>query len=197
MIRAVLFDFYSVWLPDIFTEYLASAQQQDPALYAELNAAVEKYYQGEVDIVYVTDVFRYKLSDSTIDAQLFRFREQDISPEAITFMRNLHSHFIKLGILANLGKSEFGLLEELNKHNQLFELIACPASLQIRQPLLTREVFVAALNLIGEPPANCLIVTGNLDYSNFANSLGINTVKFDGFPELTEYMNYLLTNNMM
>jgi FMN phosphatase YigB (HAD superfamily) len=197
MIRAVIFDFYSVWLPDIFNDYLAIAEQRSSDLHAELAVVVEQYYQGTVDIAYLTDVFRYKLGDPNIDASLFTFREEDIPPEIITFMRSLHSHFIKVGVLANLGKAEFTLLDNLNRHDQLFEVIACPTSLQLQQPLLSRDVFVAALNLIGEPPDNCLIVTGNDNYIAFANSLAIQTVKFKGFAELTEEVNDLLTKNLM
>ncbi|HEX4774954.1 MAG TPA: hypothetical protein VH234_05555 [Candidatus Saccharimonadales bacterium] len=196
MIRAILFDFYSVWLPDKLGSYLETSRQ-NIELYNLLAPIIERYYRGDVDIVYVTDVLRLRLNDPTINLEQFRLSEADIPPNIINFMRNLHSHFIKLGILGNLGRMELEFLNAVNQHNQLFELIASPLSLQLAMPLLSPDVFVAALNTIGEPPENCLIVTGNDDYIAFAGSLGIMTIKFEGLPKLTQQVNDLFAQNYM
>jgi FMN phosphatase YigB (HAD superfamily) len=196
MIRAILFDFYSVWLPDKFGTYLEAAKQ-NPEIYDLLGATLERYYQGEVDIAQATDAFRLRLNRPEITSELFQLRETDIPPDIINFMRNLHSHFIKLGMLGNLGKMELEFLNGFNQRNQLFELIASPLSLNLAMPLLSTDVFVAALNTIGEPPENCLVVTGNDDYIAFADSLGIATTKFEGLPNLSKRINDLFNNSFM
>jgi FMN phosphatase YigB (HAD superfamily) len=186
VIRAIFFDFYGVWLPDIFSEYLAQAQQRGPVVAGELEAVVSKYFQGEVSPTDVADNFRFKLSRPDIDTSQFILRESDISPAVADFMRNLHGHFVKLGILANLGVQEYELLTSFNNHNQLFEVITGPLSLQLKNPLLSQDVFVQALQAIGEPPRSCLIVTGSEAYRQFAESLGISTLPFEGFPKLRQ-----------
>ncbi len=98
MIRAVFFDFYSVWTPDKISLYLAMAQQNGPDVYKELSDIVEDYYHGKVDITYLTDCFSMKLGHPDININQFIMLESDISPEILEFMRNLHGHFLKLGI---------------------------------------------------------------------------------------------------
>src|ERR1700677_4419405 len=139
MIRAIFFDFYSVWVPDIFSEYLAQAEQHGPVITGELQAVVNQYFQGQVTPEFVADSFRFKLSRPDIDAGQFILKETDISPAVTNFMRNLHGHFVKLGVLAYLGPQEFGILTSFNAHNQLFEVITGPLPLGMKSPLLSQE----------------------------------------------------------
>ncbi|HEY5152748.1 MAG TPA: hypothetical protein VII55_02125 [Candidatus Saccharimonadales bacterium] len=194
MIRAIFFDFYSVWVPDIFSEYLALAEQHGPQVVADLADVVDKYFHGLVSTEYVADTFRFKLSRPDIDTSLFTLKEQDISPAVFDFLRNLHGHFVKLGVLANLGVQEYEILTNFNAHSQLLEVIAGPLPFKLKDPLLSQEVFVKALQAIGEPPRSCLIITGNPDYQAFANSLGISTLPFEGLPKLQQTLEQLLTS---
>jgi FMN phosphatase YigB (HAD superfamily) len=196
MIRAIFFDFYSVWVPDIFSDYLTQAQQQGPVVVGELQAVVNKYFQGEVTPVQVADFFRFKLSRPDIDSAQFTLNEADISPAVTNFMRNLHGHFVKLGVLANLGPQEYAILTDYNKRNELFEVIAGPLPLQLKLPLLSQEVFAKALQAIGEPPRSTLVVSGNVAYQQFAQSLGIATLPFAGLPNLQQTLEQLLTSEM-
>lgn len=196
MIRAIFFDFYSVWVPDIFSEYLSVAQQHGPIIADELQSVVNKYFQGEVDPTFVADSFRFKLSRPDIDVSQFTLKETDISPTVTEFMRNLHAHFVKLGVLANLGKQEYDILTSFNNHNQLFEVITGPYPQQIKKPLLSQEVFAKALQAIGEPPRSTLVVSGNPAYLQFAASLGIGTFQFAGLPNLEQALEQLLTSEV-
>lgn len=196
MIRAVFFDFYSVWTPDVFSEYLALAQNYGPKVAGEIEEIIVKYFQGEVTPEYVADTFRYKLSRPDIDTSQFTLAEADISPEIVTFMRGLHGHFVKLGVLANLGPQEYALLTSFNNHNQLFEVITGPLYVQSPVPLLSQEMFEQALQAIGEPTRSCLVVSGNTPYLSFAESLGIATLPFEGFPKLKVSLDQLLTNEV-
>src|ERR1700689_5262046 len=110
MIRAIFFDFYGVWTPDVFSQYLAEAQQQGPKVAGELEYIANQYFHGQVDVNYVADAFRFKLSRPDIDSSQFTLNETAIFPTIVDFMRNLHGHFLKIGILANLGTQEYELL---------------------------------------------------------------------------------------
>jgi FMN phosphatase YigB (HAD superfamily) len=193
MIRAIFFDFYGVWTPDIFSEYLALAQQSGPKVAGELEYVVNQYFHGQVDTTYVADAFRFKLSRPEIDSAQFTLSEQAVFPTIVDFMRNLHGHFVKLGILANLGVQEYQLLNGFNVHNQVFEVIAGPLPLRLNSPLLSQDVFAQALQAIGEPPRSCLVVTASPDYQSFAQSLGITTIAYEGFPKLQQTLDQLLT----
>ena len=187
MIRAIFFDFYGVWLPDPFSEYLESARQYGgPTVASELEAAVGQYFQGQVTPEYVADCFRMKLNRTDIQPQQFVLRESDISPAVTNFMRELHGHFVKLGVLANLGAQELRLLTDFNNHNQLFEVITGPLALGMNTPLLNQDVFARALQAIGEPPRSCLVVTGNETYLRFAQGLGLGALQFQGMPHLKQ-----------
>lgn len=194
MIRAIFFDFYGVWVPNRFSEYLAQAEQHGPEVVNELATVVSRYFQGEATPAEVADSFRFKLSRPDIDTEQFTLQESDISPVVTDFMRDLHGHFVKLGILANLGVQEYDLLTSFNKHNQLFEVITGPFPLGLKVPLLSQEVFVQALQAIGEPPRSCLIVTGNEAYQQFAEQLGIATLMFEGLPKLRQTLEQLVAD---
>ena len=85
-------------------------------------------------------------------------------------------------------------MNSFNQHNQLFEVITGPMPLGLKGPLLSQEVFGAALQAIGEPPKSCLVITGSESYQGFAKSLGIATLPFEGLPKLRQTLNELLTN---
>lgn len=187
MIRAVFFDFYSVWMPEPFGQYLETARQYGgPVVAGELESLVGRYYQGEVTPADLADNFEMRLNRTDISAQQFTLQESDISPEVAAFMRELHGHFVKLGVLANLGTQEYKLLTDFNAHNQVFEVIASPLAFGLKLPLLSKEVFAKALQAIGEPPRSCLVVTGNQDYQRFAESLGMSSLPFEGMPKLRQ-----------
>ncbi|MDB5164996.1 MAG: hypothetical protein JWL89_622 [Candidatus Saccharibacteria bacterium] len=196
MIRAVFFDFYSVWMPDIFAAHLALAQEHGPQAVSELEHTVSRYFHGLVSIEDVADEFRYKLSRPEIDASQFILNERSISPAIVDFMRELHGHFVKLGVLANLGTQEYQLLTDFNNRNQVFEVIAGPLPFHLDKPLLSNEVFSQTLKTIGEPPRSCLVVTGNAAYQSFASSLGISVLPFQGFPKLKQELDQLLASEL-
>jgi len=196
MIRAVLFDFYSVWTPDKISYYLAVSQLVGPEIYKEMSDLVDQYYHGQVDIDQISDSFRVKLGHPDISVNQFKLSEKNISPQIVEFMRNLHEHFLKIGILANLGNQEYGLLHDFNEHNQLFEVIASPLSFKVSRPLLSKEVFAQALQTIGEPLDNCIYVSGNKDYLSFAELLGMKTIQFEGYKTLKTYIDNMVEQDM-
>ena len=160
---------------------------------AELQEVVQNYYFGSVDVEYVADSFRFKLGRGDIDASNFILREEDISPKVVEFMQGLHAHFVKLGVLANLGKQEYEILSNFNARHQLFEAICGPLPLSLPLPLLSQEVFAKALQAIGEPPRSCLVVSGDDSYRRFAENIGIKALPFEGFPKLRQTLDQLLT----
>ena len=194
MIRAVLFDFYGVWLPDIFENYLQEARQHGPQAVAELEAAANDYFHGRIDVQEIAGRFRYKLSRMDIETSQFLLDEHSISPVIVDFMRELHGHFVKLGVLANLGAQELRILSDFNSHNQVFEVIGAPLAFRSDKPLLSNEVFAQALQAIGEPPANCLVISGNQAYLDYATGLGMTALPFQGLPALRDGLSQLLSS---
>ncbi len=192
MIRAILFDFYGVWTPDVFNDYIAKADQQDPDLAVQLREVVNRYYVGFVDIEHVADRFKFLLEQPDLPLAIFKINQADISPNVIDFMRYLHGHFLKIGILANVGKQEQNLLSSFNEMHQLFESVT--TSLDIGGSVLSQEGFVQALQAIGEPPASCLVVTRNIEYQKFAEGYGISVLHFQDFPLLRKSLENLIEN---
>ncbi len=194
MIRAIFFDFYGVWTPDLFSEYLAEAERHGPEAVTELRAVVEQYFRGQAGPQEVAQAFRYRLGRPDIDSRQFTLREQDIYPAIVEFMRGLHGHFLKVGVLANLGPQEYKMLSSFNQHDQVFEAIAGPLPFKLDAPLLSQDVFAQALQAIGEPPPSCLVVSGSNEYLSFAQGLGMTTLAYEGFPKLQQYLNDLLAS---
>jgi FMN phosphatase YigB (HAD superfamily) len=192
MIRAVLFDFYDVWLPDTFRIYLDQAMHRGPIVVGELEEIVYEYFHGKVSLGEVANSFRFKLSRPDIFASDFVIDELNISPIETSFLKELHGHFLKLGVLANLGQQEYKILHDFNSRNNLFEIIASPLTLQSESPLLSKEVFAKTLQGIGEPPQSCLVVTAVQNYQDFATELGMSVIAFAGFPALRQELNQRL-----
>ena len=196
MVRAIFFDFYSVWLPDTIQGLLNEVLAADPADNAEMAKMVDHYYHGTVSNTKLAEAFRFKLQRSDIDDNSLTLNESSISPHVTEFMRNLHGHFVKLGVLANLGSMELELLQKFNAKQQLFEVIVGPLSLGSSQQLLSTEVFNKTLQLVGEKAANCVVVSGHDDYLQFASSLGMVPVKFDGMTNLSMTLEQILAKDL-
>jgi len=192
VIRAVFFDFYSVWTPDKFSYYLASAEMISPEVSKAVFDELERYYHGQVDVSTIAEFMRMKLGRSDIAVDQLLLSEASISGGIVNFIRELHGHFLKVGILANLGTQELNILNSFNVHNQLFEVIASPLSFGLPNQLLSREVFNQAMSSIGEPPESCLMISGNSYVLAFAAILGIRTLMFEGLDPLSEAMNHML-----
>jgi FMN phosphatase YigB (HAD superfamily) len=186
MYRAILFDFYGVWGPDTFGFYIERAQREAPELVPEVQEVIHNYFLGLSDIKEVADSIHYKFNIRGInmDTSDLYINENSASPEIIRFIQYLHGHFIKVGMLANLGKQERRLLTNLQQQFNLFDTITSPEALGL--PLLSPEVFAKALNDIGEPPQDTLVISSNPGYLEFAQKYGIGTMKFEGFPKLVE-----------
>ena len=55
MVRAIFFDFYSVWLPDTIANLLSEATAISPEVGAEMTKMVDHYYHGTVTIQQLAD----------------------------------------------------------------------------------------------------------------------------------------------
>lgn len=196
MIRAIFFDFYGVWLPDVFSEYLKEAEQQGPQVSDELVSLVSQYYHGKVSLGTLANSFRDRLNRPDITADALLLDQRNISPAIVSFMREMHEHFLKLGVLANLGVQEYKLLVDFNNTHQVLEVIAGPTPFHSDAPLLSQDIFSQALHAIGEPPTSCLAVSGNESYRHFAESLGMKVLPFEGAPKLRDSILQIIASDL-
>jgi hypothetical protein len=196
MIRAVFFDFYSVWTPDKFGYYLAYAELMGPAMFKEIYDAIQKYYSGDMTLDDLTGTIRYKLGSKDIDQSTFKLNSNSISPEIANFMMTLHGHFVKVGVLANLGQQEYDLLKDFNDKNPIIEIVASPLSLSLKMPLLTQEVFSKAFESIGETADTCLYISGNPYHLAFAKVIGLQILHFEGLQHLEANLEQILSQDI-
>jgi|GEM_PF-1575801 len=196
MVRAIFFDFYSVWLPDKILELLKDATAYGPEVSGDLTMLVDRYYHGTVGVELLANSFRMKLNRPDVDEYTLKLNESNISPAVVDLMRSLHGHFVKLGVLGNLGSMELELLQQFNKKNQLFEVIVCPLSLKTSAPLVSEEVFNKTLQLIGEAPSSCLAVSGHEGYLKFAGTMGMTPIKFEGMGNLSQTLSQVLAKDL-
>lgn len=190
MLRAIFFDFYSVWAPDPFAKYLVQAERDDKQVAEILREDIKKYYYGIADADYIANSFKISLGIQDIEPSEFIIKEPRISPDKVQFFQNLHNHFVKVGILADMGKHEHGILTKLNNEYKLFENIS--SSYSLGHQILDSQVFAKVLQAVGEPIEFCLIVTGNTEYIDFAEKLGFKTIKYVRMPDLIKSVNELL-----
>jgi FMN phosphatase YigB (HAD superfamily) len=195
MIRAIFFDFYSVWTPDKFSFYLANAEINGPEVYKSLYDSLQQYYHGQLSLEQIAETLRVRLGHQDITAETLRLSEDTIAPAIVDFIRSLHGHFLKIGILGNLGNQEYDLLKKYNERNQLFEAIASPLSLQLEEPLFSQVVFSKAIDGIGESSDSCLLVSGNPYYLDFAKTQGMLTLQFEGLAKLQQDIDLMLTQS--
>jgi hypothetical protein len=193
MIRAIFFDFYSVWTPDKFAYFLANAELNGPETHKSLYDSLEQYYHGALSVDQIAEIIRVRLGHQDITSEVLTLNEGSISPTIVNFIRGLHGHFVKIGILANLGNQEYELLRSFNEHNQLFETIASPLSLQLNEPLFSQAVILKAVDGISEPIDSCLLVSGNPYYLDFAKAGGMQTLQFEGLTKLQQDLDALLS----
>lgn len=196
MVRGIFFDFYSVWTPDTIQDLLKQASARVPKDAVILAEIVEQYYHGLIDISRLANAFSTELGRPDVTAESLTLHDSDISPAVADLMRGLHSHFLKLGVLGNLGRMELDLLNRFNTSQALFEVIMSPLAIGSNAPLLSEEVFGEALRAIGEPPESCLVISGHDDYLDCAASLEMQTVKFAGQANLRKALTEILSQEI-
>ncbi len=189
MIRALIFDFYSVWVPDKFESLVMAANDKSKITGEQSKNALEQYYAGSIDLEHLIEFFRVSVN-MDISLADFKLDPKDISPRIIDFFRTLHMHFFKLGVVGNMGRQDYDLLLDIDRQFHQFEVISCPLEAQV--PLLSKDMFVNVLRAIGEPPQNCILVSGHQEFLDFAASFGLQTVAYEGFPKLEKTIMPLL-----
>lgn len=194
MYRAVIFDFYSVWGPDRLATYLQRLKELDDKSAATVEHQIAQYYNGLSDMQELADSirFKFKVLGQEVNADDLLFNEQSISPQIIQFIQSLHGHFLKVGVVANLGKQERTALEATQQQYDLFDTIT--SADEPGTTLLSQETFGRALYELGEPPEACLAVSGHEDYLQFATSIGIGTMRFEGFPKLMASIDQIINS---
>ncbi len=193
MIRAVLFDFYGVWTPDIFGKLATLAAEKDPSLLPELKEVEKKYFLGLSGIEATINSCRRVLKQLAPPVELFNLDTQAITTQLVEATHFLHSHFLKVSMMADVGWREYELLKDLNKKHQLFEAIT--VSLDMGESILNKGAFVQALQAIGEPPASCLVITNNETYQQVAESYGLRVLGFDDVPTFAQEVAQLIEAN--
>jgi FMN phosphatase YigB (HAD superfamily) len=197
MVKAIFFDFYSVWAPDKIQAILDEAKAVGAPETMAMTGLVDRYYHGELNLARLAYSLKFKLGSSNSEEASLALHGSDISPDLVNFMRALHGHFVKLGILGNLGFMELSLLYQLNSSAQpLFEAIVSPLSLSSPQSLLSQEVFNQASQTIGEVPGACVAVSGHDNYLAFASSFGMQTIKFTDLAQLEISLANLLAKDI-
>ena len=192
MIRAIFFDFYGVWTPDKFAQLMTQAEQQGTESAVSMYKTLDEYFSGRGDLNMLVNSLKFNHNMVNISSSDFELREENISMALIDFFRGLHSHFVKIGVFANLGTQELEILKSINAKYSLFEVITGPIT--IGEQLLTKKAFVQALTLIGEPPESTLVISSNPEYLKLAQSFGIHVLPFQGFPNLMQSLVPLLTS---
>lgn len=192
MYRAIIFDFYSVWGPDRLSTYTQQLAAIDQAAGETFTAQVASYYAGMSEIQELIDSlsFKFRTLGQTIDPADLLLPQSAIAPQAIQFIQSLHGHFLKVGIVANLGRQERSILENLQQQLDLFDTITSVDSPD--ETLLSQVVFARGLYAIGEPPESCLAISGHDEYLQFASTMGLATMRFEGFPKLIQDINQVL-----
>lgn len=195
MYRAVLFDFYSVWGPDRLVEYHRQLSELDAAAGETVAQQIQQYYAGLSDMQEIVDSlrFKFKVLGKAVEPTDLLMGEENISPQIIQFIQYLHGHFLKVGVLANLGKQERQILEAIHQKYDLFDTITSVDSPDMS--LLSQATFSRALYDIGEPPESCVVVSGHQDYLVFAASVGMGIIKFEGFPSLQANIDQVINSS--
>jgi len=196
MVKAIFFDFYSVWVPDKLQAVLDEAKARGASEADAMTQLTQQYYHGEVNLTTMAFNLKFKHGSTNFDEASLNLHESDISPDLVNLARALHGHFVKLGILGNLGFMELGLLYEFNSAQSLFEAIVSPLSLSLKRPLLSKEVFTKATQTVGETPDSCVAISGHDDYIAFASSFGMQTIKFTSLTQLADDLVRILAKDI-
>lgn len=186
MIRAVIFDFYSVIVPDVFEAFEKKVLEEDEDASSKIKKQVDNYYMGLSTFEYLIGALEYISGNEEELTKYFRLTDSDIPPIFIEIVKALHLHFMKVGILGNMGEQEIDLLTKFNEQYQEFDLISGPAT--YGEPLLSEAFFKAALRDLGEPPQTCLLISGHQEYLNFAKQINMQTYGFVSFDDISRHL---------
>ncbi len=190
MIRAVIFDFYGVVVPDIFSDFIRKVSENSDVDDNKLKEQVNKYYLGLENFDYITNALEYISATQDFPKDYFRLLPEDISPNFIKLVKKLHLHFLKVAIVGNMGSQAYEMLTNFDKDAHEFDLIASPSL--YGEDLLSEQFFISALNELGAPLDSCLLISNNQAYLNFATKIKMQTRELLDFDSLNDYVEKLV-----
>ena len=183
MIRAVVFDYYSVFRPDSYETFIEKAKELSAQERQLIQDEINNYYLGVSDIFKLIDAIQIIFKTRSIPVTQLMIDHLSIPESFVKLTKELHEHFYKVSIAGNIGSQEVEYLNRFNNQTKQFDIIAGP--LNYGQPLLTEGFFESFLNELGEPPQNCLVISGHENYIDFCNKIGIRTYSYKNFDQLS------------
>ena len=179
MLRAVIFDFFSVFREDIYQEFLDSAAGISDDVKSQVETALNNYYQGITSMKSLRSDLEIIYRTHDIPTEELLIEKLNIPDEFVNITKKLHMHFLKVILAGNFGEQEKKLLETFNNETKQFDSIITPAN--YGELLTSNKFFEGMLNEIGEPPQNCILISGHEDYINFASSIGMVTYLYTDY----------------
>ena len=184
MIRAVIFDYYSVFRPDYYESFVEKAKDLSVEESKMIQTEINNYYLGLSDIFKLIDAIQITFKTRSIPITQLIIDHLSIPESFIKLTKKLHEHFYKVCIAGNLGSQEIQYLNRFNEQTKQFDIIAGP--LNYGESLLSEAFFESFLNELGEPPHNCLLISGHSEFIKFCKNIEMETYNYDNFNKLNK-----------
>lgn len=175
MIKVILFDFYGLFLPDAYEQWLKNNGLKREGFYADIialqnNGSIsEREFLEKLSINLGRNVARSDIhsSNATLDYDL------------VDFVRTLKRSY-KIGLLSNASRKLRPKLSALGVES-LFDMIIISSEIGHAKP--SKEAFDAALRILETPSSEVLFIDDNPANVESAKAVGIKSIRYTTFEE--------------
>lgn len=180
MIKAVLFDFYGVFLPDSYNVWLARHQLKREGIFADVITKLDEDAIGETEFLRVLSVEIGR----PVSSEEIHNATPILDDQLVRLVQSLKPHY-KLGLLSNAPISLRGKLETLGI-DVLFDEIIISSEIGCTKP--SREAFMVAVDKLGVEPKETLFIDDNPANIEAAGKLGMQVVHYTSFNSAKEQL---------
>lgn len=169
MITTLLFDFYGVFQPDPYAQWLTDNKLQRAGTYEEIACRLDKGTLTQQQFLTELSV----ASGTTVVFDDF-YKEDNFNHELISYVQQLKVRY-QIGLLSNASPS---LRTKLTRHqlDDLFDTIAISGEIGFAKP--HEQAYFTALAQLNATPAQTLFIDDNSSQTAAAAALGLSTVTF-------------------
>ncbi len=184
MIKAVIFDFYGVFVVDGSRILIERARKINESIAKELENVMKQHSYGLVDIDYVKDSFKIKLGLPDEEISDYFSSSKKLDERVIQFVGSLRAKSLKTGLLSNTGGDVITRYMVQGHVSSLFDALVLSYEVGLIKP--NPEIYLMMAKRLGLQPADCLMIDDNQDNVDGALAAGMKAIKYTDFESMLQ-----------
>ncbi len=186
MVTAIIFDCFGVLTTDHWKEFIATlpTEQVEAA-----RALMYRYDSGSLDTAGLMEAVKELTNREPQGVEMLLHDEVAKNEQLLTYIAQLKETY-KIGLLSNVGSNWIRDAFLTTEEQALFNTIILSYEVGLAKP--DQAIFELVCRQLGELPINCVLIDDSEGHCMAAARLGIHTIVYTNFKQMTQQLEALL-----